>query len=76
MKTQDTLSPRAANTFNKVCSLQSDNKSAGKADLMVHEDRVSIYPDNGTTKGWVTISKRDFNKLIDWYNSPQKLRKD
>jgi len=73
MKTK-TISPRQANTFKNVCLLQSDNKSAGKSDLMVHDDRVSIYPDGQITTGWITISKSEFNRLIDWYNKPQKAR--
>lgn len=73
MKTE--ISPREAKLLDQICSLQCDNKAFGKVDILVHEDRVSIWPENKTTDGWIVISKKDFNRMIDWYNKPQKKRK-
>ncbi len=69
------LSPREAKTFDEVCLLQCDNKAFGKADILIHEDRVSIWPESKTSEGWIVLSKRDFNRMIDWYNKEQLTRK-
>lgn len=68
------MKPREANTNRKLSSLKRDNKSFGKVDILVHEDRVSIWPENKTTDGWIVISKRDFNRMIDWYNQEQSVQ--
>ena len=65
------ISPRKANTTHKVCSLNRDNKSFGKADILIAEKTVSIWPETKTSHGWIVISKKDFNRMIDWYNKEQ-----
>jgi len=68
------MSPRKANTDKKLSRLLRDNIQAGESDILVHEDRVAIWPDSTMPGGWVTISKKSFNKMIDWYNKEQKIK--
>ena len=69
------MKPRNANTDNKRRMLSRDNIQAGKSDILVHEDRVSIWPDSKITAGWIVLSKKSFNKMIDWYNKDQKVKR-
>jgi hypothetical protein len=69
-----TLSPKNANTQLKLNSLSVDNKSFGNTDLIVEEDSVTIFPEKLVTRNWVSIPKKDFNRMIAWYLKEQKLR--
>ena len=70
-----TLSPRKTVTFNQICSLQTDN--AGTKNFWIQLDVGSVHLCEQTSgeaaKGSLTIPRRDFNKLIEWYLKEQKL---
>jgi hypothetical protein len=68
-----TLSPRKANVTYWLCRLKRDNKDSGEASILVSEKHVSIW--NDEKSGYISIPKKNFNQLIDWYNREQKLRK-
>jgi hypothetical protein len=52
--------------------LKRDNIEFDNADILVSEKDVNIWPDSKITGGWITLSKKQFNKMIDWYNKEQK----
>lgn len=66
------MKPREANTAKKLSMLKRDNIGFDNADILVSEKDVSIWPDSKITGGWIVLSKKQFNKMIDWYNKEQK----
>lgn len=64
------LSPKNANTFEKVCSLKRDNLSAGNSWILVEENSVSIGVRFGNS---IRIPKKAFEKLVRFYTDPQTL---
>lgn len=68
------LSPRRANTHNKICCLRTDHKSTEDHWILVEENTVSIANQKSCEKseGMLTIDKKQFNSIIDWYNRQQK----
>jgi hypothetical protein len=71
-KTKAKLSPRQAKTNAEVCALRRDNLSAGNFWMLVDDGEVTITaqkPGESST-AMITMSKRNFNRLIDWYNKP------
>lgn len=71
------LSPRDAKSLDEICSLQTDNCSTKDAWIIITDgDHVTIQMQrNGeSSTGAINIKKSNFNRLIDWYNRPQKKR--
>ncbi len=64
-----TMSARRANTLDKICSVRRDNFSSGKCNIHTDQQKVHIYDGKDT----FMIPKKDFNRLIDWYNREQKV---
>lgn len=54
-------------TTKDLMKLERDNKSFGKIDILVSEKSVSIWPGEWN----ISLSKKDFNRMIDWYNKEQ-----
>ena len=65
------MSPRKANTDKKLSQLSRDNIQCGESDIMVSDGNISIWPDSKSTAGWIVLSKKSFNKMVDWYNKDQ-----
>lgn len=67
------LSPRTANTNKEILKLKSDNKSTRDAWILLDGNKVNICNQRNGHKatGFVKISKKQFNQLIDWYNKEQ-----
>lgn len=69
------MKPREANSEKKLMRLKCDTKAFGKTDILVSERTVSIWPESKESVGWIVLSKKDFNRMIDWYNRDQKTPK-
>ena len=64
-----TMSARRANTLDKICSVRRDNISSGKYSILTDEKKVYLW--SGEER--LSLPKKDFNRLIDWYNREQKV---
>ena len=65
-------SPKTAHMFNQVCALRTDNISFSWGWAFVDEDTITIsmqVTGKPCTES-VSITKRDFNRLIRWYEKP------
>lgn len=71
------LSPKEAKTIKEVCSLETDNYSTKDFWIMVDPCNKDVtimnqrVGESATQK--ISIHKKDFNKLIEWYLKDQKL---
>lgn len=73
-----TLKPRHAKTFEQVCSLNSDNKDVPHGWIILNSDGNVVLCnqlDGHSATGEVSFPPDEFNRLIDWYNRPQVIRK-
>lgn len=71
-----TLSLRNARTTKQLCSLQRDNIDAGdfwiiadEADVTIAAQKTGEHPTER-----ITIPRRYFNRLIDFYQRGQRVR--
>lgn len=69
--------PRDAKTFDQICELRRDNypPKHGVWSILLSDDHVSLHQPDG---GYVTIPRREFNVIVDWYmrdQAPAKKRK-
>lgn len=69
------LSPRETKTFKQLCSLKTDNTESKESWILVDVGTVHIHNQkNGEhSTGEVTLSRKEFNKFVDWYNKKQKV---
>lgn len=72
------MRPRDARTFDDVCRLQADNyphDPKRKGAILIEGPVVHIYGelDDGTVKS-VTMSRKDFSRIVDWWNRDQIMR--
>lgn len=67
-------SPKTANTTPKLCTLKRDNVTVGDHWCLVDEDTVIIYRQKPgeSAEAQVTMSKRDFNRIVKFYTTPTK----
>lgn len=67
-------SPKTANTTKKVCSLKRDNVTVGHHWCLVDEETVTICRQKSgqNPEAMITISKRDFNRIVKFYTTPTK----
>lgn len=65
------LTPKTANTFNKVCKLERDNVSTKTSWISIDESHVSIYNQKNGHKstGNVRITKKEFERFIKFYET-------
>jgi hypothetical protein len=72
------LRPRRARTEKQLAQLRKRVCDLPGSRLSVFEDYVAVWQnarlENARVETNVLISKKEFNKLIDWYNREQKLR--
>lgn len=68
------LTPRTANTLHELGELKEHYIKHGKFWLSVSEDSVTVsyYVNAELTEVQVTMPKKAFNKLVDFYNGEQK----
>ena len=72
------MRPRDARTFEDVCRLKSSAIDTPDFWMMVDEGgEVCITAQRiGEDKtGQIFIPRKDFTRLVDWYNRDQKLRR-
>lgn len=70
------MTPREATTLEKILKLSQDNWpiEPKKWSILVSENRISIHqPVNG---GFLSIPRKEFDALIDWYQRDQKPEAD
>lgn len=65
------ITPKTANTFNKVCKLERDNISTRKSWMSINGGSVCICNQmNGeSSTGSVTLTKKEFERLIKFYET-------
>lgn len=65
------LTPKTANTFNKVCKLERDNISTRKSWMTIESGSVNIYnqTDGCNPTGNVTLTKKEFERFIKFYET-------
>lgn len=68
------LAPKEARTFGKICSLETDHCDTRNSWMCISEHSVHIYMQKPghEAKSSVSISRKDFEKFIDWYNKKQQ----
>lgn len=71
------LAPRNATTFSKICSLETDNNSTRYSWISLSEKSVSIVNQKSgeSSSGVVHLTRKEFEKFIDWYNKKQQTFK-
>lgn len=71
-----TLSPQKAKTTKTLCSLNRDNFDVPSGWILIDEDRVYIrnQESGNPSTGKVEFSKKDFNRIVKWYTTPQVVR--
>lgn len=67
------MKPKDANTSKKLGQLTRDNiEFRGGASILVSENYVSLWPSRKFNQdGYVSITKGDLEKIIQWYNKSQ-----
>jgi hypothetical protein len=68
---KENLTPKTANTFNKVFKLERDNVSTRNSWISVSPNRISIYNQkNGqSSTGNVSLTKKEFERFIKFYET-------
>jgi hypothetical protein len=64
------LTPRTARTLNQQCELKRDNIESKESWILIDEGFVHIHNQrNGEeSTGGVTLTRREFDRFVDWYN--------
>lgn len=70
-----TISPRNCKTIEDVCNKRRDNFSTEKFWILADESSVTITEQKkgGEPNQSITIPKKDFDKLADWYYREQVI---
>jgi len=66
------LTPKTANTFNKICKLKRDNVSTRNSWMIMElPDRIIISNQkNGHERtGKITLTKKEFERFIRFYET-------
>lgn len=68
------LSPMNARTLNELCSLQRDNWAYGDFWIMVDGNEVVLAAQKHgeSATGSVSIPRRHFKELVQWYMRDQE----
>lgn len=71
VKTKVKLTPKTANTFNKICQLKRDNVSTRKSWMLIDERGISICNQKigETNTGKVRLTRKEFERFIKFYNT-------
>ena len=69
--------PREAKTFEQICKLKRDNVSTTEYWIEVDELVVTLCKQRLTNppEERIDIPRKDFNTLVDWYNTGSKKPK-
>lgn len=71
------MRPYDVKTERQLLDLTSDNRNTKHAWILlgVNHVTVCVQQSGGPPIGQASMSRRDFNRLIDWYMKDQKARK-
>ncbi len=75
MTKKTTLSPKEATSYKKICSLKMDTIYTGNFRLYLEQTRVILIHQNigeGATE--INIPRKDFNRLIKFYQTKQNIK--
>lgn len=77
MKKAKLKTPREARTFAQICKLPRDNVDSGDFWIAIDEQTVTVaHQQTGAPAiSKTTIPRRQFEALIDWYNTGSKRAK-
>ena len=67
-----TLTPKTANTFNKICKLKRDNVHTRKSWILLElPNRIIISNQRSGEErtGKVTLTKKEFERFIKFYET-------
>lgn len=73
--TSTKLRPCDCESVADLCSMDTTHKSVGRFDLLIRHDQAVILteqPKGEACRASITIPKRVFRQLIDWYQTEQK----
>ncbi len=65
------LTPKTANTFNKICKLDRDNLDSRNSWISINEKTVTIFNQRmgESPTGEVTLTKKEFERFIKFYET-------
>lgn len=68
---ENKLTPKTANTFNKICKLKRDNVSTPNSWISVDATHVCItnQKNGSASTASVTITKKAFERFIKFYET-------
>jgi hypothetical protein len=71
------ISPKEAKTFDQICMLQTDGWDTKNSWICLGEETVTICLQKNYQKATdsVTLDRKEFERLANWYFRPQRLRK-
>lgn len=68
------LRPCDCDSITDLCSMDTTHKSVGKYDILLQHDQAVIlteHPSGEQCRASITIPKRVFRKMLDWYETEQ-----
>lgn len=65
------MRPYDTDTEDKVCAQKSDNTSAGQFSMLADGNGVTIVSVAADDYRSLSIPRKQFNQLIDWYMADQ-----
>lgn len=75
VKTKERITPKTANTFNKIAKLKQDNISTRKSWILLagdgHPDHITITNQKSgyAQTGQVILTKKEFERFIRFYET-------
>ena len=71
------MKPRDAVLNRHIVRLQTDNHDTVEGWILIDGSRIVLQNQKHSepSTGKVEFTRRSFNRLIDWYNRDQKLRR-
>ena len=68
------MKPRDAKTERQELSLHSENHGVAEGWILIDGPKVHLHAqkEGEASTGSITMSRRGFNALIDWYNREQE----
>jgi len=69
----ETIVPKTANTFNRICGMKRDNVTTSKSWMIINVKHVTITNQRSgeSLTGQVSLTKKEFEKFIRFYETGQ-----
>lgn len=79
MKKSKFMRPRDVKGLDNICKLRSDNKTSGDFWILLdgrtpNSVTLCAQKNGEASTSQISIPKRHFNKMVDWYMRGQQLR--